>query len=122
VDEKVIDEINILNAAMLAMRQAIEGLDVPAGYALIDGNKVPEGLPVPAAAIVGGDGKSATVAAASVLAKVSRDRLMAELDLQYPGYGMARHKGYGTKEHIAALRELGPCEIHRVSFIRKISK
>ena len=115
-----IDALNILNATFLAMCRAVKGLQVPADFALVDGNQIPRGLCLPARSIVGGDGKSLSIAAASVLAKVSRDRLMPEVDRQYPGYGFAKHKGYGTKDHIAAIRELGPCPAHRRSFLRKI--
>ena len=113
-----IESLNILNAAMLAMSRAIAQLSPQPELALIDGNCA-RGIPVPARTVVGGDGKCASVAAASVLAKVSRDRLMIELDAKYPQYGFAVHKGYGTKAHYAALREFGPCEIHRPSFLKK---
>ena len=116
--EAEIDEINILQATFLAMRRACEGLSVPAAYALIDGNRMPP-LSIPGETIVKGDSLSASIAAASILAKVSRDRYMVEQDALYPQYGFARNKGYGTREHIAALREYGPCPIHRRSFIGK---
>lgn len=112
-----IDEINILNAAMLAMKRAIEGLPVKADFALIDGN-CKRNIPVPAKTVVGGDAKSPSIAAASILAKVSRDRLCYELDKQYPQYGFAKHKGYGTKEHMEALRAYGPCPCHRRTFLK----
>ena len=117
-DEKEIDEINILQAAFLAMRRAFERLGVQPDLALIDGNRAP-GLPCAERTIVGGDGKSASIAAASILAKVTRDRLMENYDAQYPQYGFAVHKGYGTKRHYAALHEYGPCPIHRTTFLKK---
>lgn len=118
VDEKTIDEINILQATFRAMEQAVAKLPVLPDLALIDGNREPN-LSVSVQTIVGGDGKSASIAAASILAKVTRDRLMEELDAQYPQYGFAVHKGYGTKRHYEALREFGPSPIHRMSFLRK---
>ncbi|MDR3344954.1 MAG: ribonuclease HII [Oscillospiraceae bacterium] len=114
-----IDSVNILQATFLAMRRAVSGLKKPPDFALVDGNLDPA-LSVPVECIVGGDGKSASIAAASVLAKVSRDRLLREFDVQYPGYGFAKHKGYGTKAHYAALAELGLTPEHRRSFLRKI--
>ena len=117
--EREIDEINILQATFLAMRRACEGLTVPADYALVDGNRMPL-LPVPAETIIKGDASSASIAAASILAKVSRDRLMRELDALYPEYQFAKHKGYGTKLHTDLLRQYGPCPIHRRSFLKKI--
>lgn len=118
VDEKVIDEINILNATFLAMKQAVEKLNLPADYALVDGNRA-KGLSIPFSCIVGGDAKSPSIAAASVLAKVTRDRLMCELAEEYPEYGFEKHKAYGTKAHYAALCEYGPCPIHRKTFLKK---
>ncbi len=112
-----IDEINILNATMLAMNRAIAGLSPAAQFALIDGN-CKRSITLPAETIVGGDAKCPSVAAASVLAKVSRDRLCYELDKQYPEYGFAKHKGYGTREHIAALEKYGPCPCHRRTFLK----
>ena len=117
-DEKEIDEINILQATFLAMRRAIARLSVRPDLALIDGNRDSD-FGVPAETIVGGDGKSANIAAASILAKVTRDRVMLEYAKQYPQYGFDVHKGYGTKRHYEALREYGPCPIHRQSFLRK---
>lgn len=117
--EKEIDEINILNARMLAMDRAIRALDIKPDLALIDGNRS-KGISVPCRTLVKGDSISASIAAASILAKVSRDRLMKELDIQYPQYGFAAHKGYGTKAHYEALREYGPCEIHRRTFLKKM--
>ncbi len=110
-----IDRINILQASLLAMRRAVAGLAVAPGHALVDGNRLPE-LPCSAEAIVGGDGSVACISAASIIAKVSRDREMVALDARYPGYGLARHKGYPTKAHIEALGTLGVTEIHRRSF------
>ncbi len=118
VDEKTIDEINILQATLRAMEGAVAKLSPQPGLALIDGNREPN-LPMACETITGGDGKSASIAAASILAKVTRDRLMEELDGQYPEYGFAVHKGYGTRRHYAALREFGPCPIHRRSFLKK---
>jgi len=110
-----IDSLNILHATMLAMQRAVEGLSVKPKLALIDGNRCPK-LAVPSAAVVQGDSKVPAIAAASILAKVSRDREMAALELHYPGYGFAAHKGYATAEHLEALRRLGPTPIHRRSF------
>ena len=115
VDE--INETNILEASLLAMRRAIDGLSVKADFALIDGN-VSRDFQLPAKAVVQGDATSPSIAAASILAKVTRDRMCLELDKQYPEYGIAKHKGYGTKVHMNALREHGPSPIHRTKFIR----
>ena len=113
-----IDEINILQATFLAMQRALDKLAVKPDLALIDGNRAKDfGLPV--RTIVKGDSLSSSIAAASILAKVTRDRLMEQLDAQYPQYGFAVHKGYGTRRHYAALREYGPCEIHRRTFLKK---
>ena len=117
-DEKEIDGINILQATFLAMRRAIAQLPVRPDLALIDGNRESD-FGVPAETVIGGDGKSANIAAASILAKVTRDRVMLEYALQYPQYGFDVHKGYGTKRHYEALREYDPCPIHRQSFLRK---
>lgn len=111
-----IDRLNILHATMLAMRRAVEGLAVPPDQVLIDGNRVPPGLSVPARAIVGGDASEAAISAASILAKTGRDHEMMALAALYPQYGIARHKGYPTAEHLAALRAHGPSPIHRRSF------
>lgn len=119
VDHKTIDEINILQATYEAMRQAVAGLSVPADYAYVDGNRDP-GLSVETACIVGGDAKSMSIAAASVLAKVTRDRYMIEMDAQYPEYGFAKHKGYGTKAHTEAILEHGASPIHRKTFLKKL--
>ena len=116
-----IDEMNILEATLLAMRRAIAGLSVPADYALIDGN-VDRDFSLPAQAVIGGDAKSPSIAAASILAKVTRDRACIELDRQYPQYGIAKHKGYGTRQHMDALRQYGPSPIHRKQFIRFLEK
>lgn len=110
-----IDAINILQARMLAMSRAVDALDIPAEYALIDGNRLPE-LDIPAMAVVKGDSLVQSIAAASVIAKVTRDREMVRLDQTYPGYGFAQHKGYGTKAHLEALKQLGPCDIHRRTY------
>lgn len=115
VSEKVIDEINILRATFRAMRDAVARLNRAPDHVLVDGDRIPD-LEVPQTAIHRGDEKSAAIAAASIVAKVTRDRMLVEYDARYPGYGFARHKGYGTPEHIAALTRLGPCEIHRRSF------
>ena len=112
-----INETNILEADLLAMRRAIAALPIPADVALIDGN-ISRDFPIPAQAVVKGDAISMSIAAASILAKVYRDRLCMELDAQYPQYGIAKHKGYGTKDHMAALREHGPAPIYRTKFIR----
>lgn len=117
-DETVIDEINILQATFRAMRQAIDALSVKPQLALVDGNRAAD-FGVPVRTIVKGDSLSASIAAASILAKVSRDRLMEEYDEKYPQYGFAVHKGYGTQRHYAALRQYGPCPIHRMSFLKK---
>ena len=116
-----IDEINILNASMLAMKRAIEALPVPADFALIDGN-CKRGIPIPAETVVKGDAISASIAAASILAKVTRDRQCIELDKEYPEYGIAKHKGYPTKDHMDAVRKYGPAPIHRKSFLKFLDK
>lgn len=117
--EKEIDEINILQATYLAMNRAIKKLGVIPDIALIDGNR-DSGIEYSSKCIVGGDGKSASIAAASILAKVTRDRYMLELDAKYPEYSFSRHKGYGTKLHYDALREHGPSEVHRLTFLKKM--
>lgn len=111
-----IESLNIRNAAFLAMKRAIEQIETD--FAIIDGNAFND-CPVPFMTLVKGDGRSANVAAASILAKVSRDRYMLELDKKYPQYGFAKHKGYGTKQHIEALKEYGACEAHRPLFVKK---
>lgn len=118
VDE--IEKYNILNATFLAMNRAIEGLQIPADFALIDGNRVPKGIKIPCETVVKGDSLSMSIAAASILAKVSRDRLMLELDAEYPMYGFAKHKGYGTAEHMDLIRAFGPSKHHRPSFLKKL--
>ena len=115
-----IEEHNILNATYLAMTRAVEGLSVKPQLALIDGNRIPPMLTVPARYVVKGDALSASIGAASILAKVARDRVLREADALYPQYGFAVHKGYGTAAHTAALKEYGPCPIHRLSFLKKI--
>jgi len=113
VDE--IDELNILHASMLAMKRAVEGLDIAAHHALVDGNRIPN-LPCTAEAIIGGDNLVDCISAASIIAKVERDNEMIDMDSRYPGYGLAKHKGYPTKEHMGALKSLGVTEIHRRTF------
>lgn len=117
-----IDELDILNARILAMDRAVSQLSPPPGLVLVDGNRdhgSRRAITAPHRLVVGGDGRSASIAAASILAKVSRDHLMEELDGEYPGYGFARHKGYPTHAHYEALDRLGPCPIHRASFLKK---
>ena len=121
VSNEVIDEINILNAAQLAMRRAIEKLSVKPDLALVDGN-VARNFPCDAVTVIKGDSKSPSIAAASILAKVTRDRLCAKLDADYPQYGIAKHKGYPTKEHMDAVREHGPSPIHRKTFLKFLDK
>ncbi len=116
---KEIEEINILRATFLAMRRALAGLSVTPDFALVDGNRDP-GLGIPTRCEVKGDGRFACIAAASVLAKVSRDRLMDREEERFPQYGFGQHKGYGTKLHTRALRAYGPCPIHRRSFLKKL--
>lgn len=115
-----IEEYNILGATYLAMTRAVQGLSVPPDLALIDGNRMPPHLGVTAQTVIKGDAQSESIAAASILAKVTRDRLLVEMDARYPQYGFAIHKGYGTKAHTAAIKEYGPCPEHRLSFLRKI--
>ncbi len=115
-----IEEYNILNATYLAMNRAIESLSVKADFALIDGNRVPKEIKIDCQTVVKGDAKSSSIAAASILAKVTRDRLLLEYDQKYPQYGFAKHKGYGTAEHMAAIREHGISEVHRPSFLKKL--
>ena len=114
-----IEEENILEATFLAMNRAIEQLSVVPALALIDGNRS-KGIVLPSRCVIGGDGKCADIAAASILAKVTRDRYMLEMAEKYPQYGFERHKGYGTAAHYAAIREFGPSPIHRMSFLRKM--
>ena len=114
-----IENINILNAAMLAMKRAIDGLDIKPDFAYIDGNKTPP-IDISCEAVVKGDANSMSIAAASILAKVSRDRLMLEYAEKYPEYGFEKHKGYGTKAHTEAILRYGECPIHRPSFLKKL--
>jgi ribonuclease HII len=116
-----IDEHNILGATMIAMNRAVEGLPIKADFALIDGNCA-RGFEIPTQTVVKGDAKSPSIAAASILAKVTRDRQCAELDALYPEYGFAKHKGYPTKEHMQKVRELGPCPEHRRTFLKFLDK
>lgn len=117
-----IEEYNILEATYIAMNRAIDGLDIKPEYALIDGNRVPKGIKVPCDTVVKGDAKSFSIAAASILAKVTRDRLLLEYDELYPEYNFKKHKGYGTKEHYEAINKCGVCEIHRLSFLKNVIK
>ena len=117
--QEEIDEINILQATFLAMRRAIDQLDPKPQFALIDGNRETD-FGVPCRTVIKGDSLSANIAAASVLAKVTRDNWMIEAAEKYPGYGFEIHKGYGTKAHYAALEKLGPCAIHRRTFLKKL--
>jgi len=110
-----IDALNILQATLLAMRRAVEALQVAAEYALVDGNQMPR-LAIPGRAVVGGDALEPAISAASILAKTARDALMRAFDAQHPGYGFARHMGYGTPDHLDCLRRLGPSPLHRRSF------
>jgi ribonuclease HII len=116
IERDEIDRLNILWATMEGMRRAVCAMAPAATRALVDGDRVPPGLPCPARAIVGGDGREPAIMAASILAKVSRDRHMRSLCERYPGYGFSRHKGYSTPEHLEALARLGPCDEHRRSF------
>ena len=115
-----IESLNILEATFLAMNRAIDGLSVKPDFALIDGNRAPKNIKIPCETVIKGDSKSMSVAAASVLAKVTRDRLMLKYDAEYPQYDFKKHKGYGTKEHTELIKKYGPCEIHRVSFLKNI--
>lgn len=115
-----IEEHNILNATYLAMNRAIDGLKIKADFALIDGNRVPKDIKIDCQMVVKGDSKSLSIAAASILAKVTRDRLLMEYHLKYPQYNFAKHKGYGTAEHMEAIRKYGISEVHRPSFLKKL--
>lgn len=117
--EQEIDRVNILQATFLAMKRAFDALAVRPDLALVDGNRMPP-LGVETRTIIKGDSLSASIAAASILAKVSRDRLMLQIDELYPQYGFARHKGYGTALHVEMLKKYGPCPVHRRSFLKKI--
>ena len=117
-----IEEYNILEATYIAMNRAIDGLKIKPDHALIDGNRVPKGIKVPCDTVVKGDAKSFSIAAASVLAKVTRDRLLLEYDELYPEYNFKKHKGYGTKEHYEAIKKYGVCKIHRLSFLKNVIK
>ncbi len=117
--EQKIDEINILQATFLAMKRAVESLPQKPDFVLVDGNREPDLGDLPLKTIVKGDSRSANIAAASILAKVTRDRYMMELDKEYPQYGFAVHKGYGTRKHYDALEEFGACPAHRRTFLKK---
>lgn len=119
VSEKVIDEINILQATYLAMNRAVEGLEVKPDYVLIDGNRI-ENMKIAHETVIKGDSKSVSIAAASILAKVTRDRYICKLADKYPEYNFQKHKGYGTAEHREAILKYGPCELHRRTFLKKI--
>lgn len=119
--EREIDELNILQATFLAMRRAVEAMPIPADYALVDGNRMPP-LAIPGENVVKGDSKCACIAAASILAKVSRDRLLRQWDLTYPEYGFAKHKGYGTKAHYEAIKRYGILPVHRRSFLKNLNE
>ena len=114
-----IEKMNILNATMLAMKRAVERLDVKADYAMIDGNRLPN-LDIDSEFIIKGDAKSMSIACASILAKVSRDRLLYKYAEEFPEYSFDKHKGYGTKVHVETLKKYGPCKYHRLSFLTKI--
>ena len=117
--EQEIDSINILQATFLAMKRAFDAMNIRADLALVDGNRMPD-LGVETRTIVHGDALSASIAAASILSKVSRDRLLCEIDRIYPQYGFAKHKGYGTAYHVEMLQKYGPCPVHRKTFLKKI--
>ena len=119
--EQEIDQVNILQATFLAMARAVEALSLLADFALVDGNRMPP-LSIPGETIVKGDGKAACIAAASVLAKVSRDRALRKLDQRHPEYGFAQHKGYGTKAHYAAIKQYGLLPEHRRSFLKNLNE
>ena len=119
IDEKIIDEVNILNATHMAMNKAVDEMSIKPDYVLIDGNSI-KNMTTPHETIVKGDAKSISIAAASILAKVSRDRFICEIADKYPEYSFEKHIGYGTKVHTDALKQYGPCEIHRKSFLTKI--
>lgn len=118
-DNFTIDDINILAATMQTMKNAVDSLTIKPDIVFVDGNRLPE-LDIQAEYVIHGDAVSASIAAASILAKVSRDRFMYKMDKKYPEYDFAKHKGYGTKLHYEKLREFGPCEIHRLTFLKKM--
>ena len=120
VGEKTIDKINILNATFMAMNEAVNTLGVKPDFVIVDGNKVPNDMQYPSKAVVKGDANSISIACASILAKVSRDRYMLEMAEKYPQYEFARHKGYGTKLHYEKIAQYGVCDIHRRTFLKKI--
>lgn len=119
IDEKIIDEVNILNATHIAMNKAVDTMEILPDFVLIDGNSI-KNMTIPHETVVKGDAKSINIAAASILAKVSRDRYICEIADKYPEYEFDKHKGYGTKVHTDALKKYGPCEIHRRTFLKKI--
>ncbi len=119
IDEKRIDDINILNATFEAMNGAVDNLKIKPDYVLIDGNRI-SGMEIPHETVVKGDAKSISIAAASILAKVSRDRYITEMAEKYPQYGFEKHKGYGTAAHTEAILKYGPCPIHRRTFLKKL--
>lgn len=119
VDEKVIDEINILNATHKAMNEAVNSMEIKPDYVLIDGNSI-KNMTIPHETIISGDAKSISIAAASILAKVARDRYILEYAKEYPQYMFEKHKGYGTKLHTEAILKYGPCPIHRRTFLKKL--
>ncbi|MDP4153338.1 MAG: ribonuclease HII [Bacillota bacterium] len=121
-DEHLIDEINILNASMLAMERAVSALALSPDFIIVDGNRTPQNLPCESEAIIGGDGKCASIAAASVLAKVSRDRYMKKLAKLYPQYDFEQHKGYPTKLHYERIKENGISPVHRKTFLKNLSE
>ena len=115
-----IENFNILNATFLAMNRAIDSLSVKPDFALVDGNRVPKDINIPCEIVIKGDAKSSSIAAASILAKVTRDRLLYDYDKEFPMYGFAKHKGYGTKAHYDAIKEYGVCKYHRLSFLKNV--
>lgn len=115
-----IEKFNILEATFIAMNRAVDGLDMKPDFALIDGNRIPKGIKIPCEAVIKGDAKSSSIAAASILAKVTRDRLMEEYDEKYPQYNFKKHKGYGTKEHTELIIKHGVSPVHRPSFLKKL--
>lgn len=122
VDEKTIDEINILNATKLGVRKALEGLKIKPEIIMVDALNNMDTLGIPYISVIKGDAKNYCIAAASIIAKVTRDRIMRQWDDVYPDYGFAKHKGYGTSEHIRVIKEKGPCKLHRKTFIKNFIK